>query len=109
MNKQVKQVRDARNNYEAQILQAFRAANLANPVVQIGGGRLTVAEERHTQALSLKSLEGLLHQYYRQRPGARDETPDILKFIRAQRSVDSRQILRRSSTGGSRAKDPSQT
>jgi hypothetical protein len=109
LNKQAKTVRDTRNNYEAQILQAFKAANLTNPIVQIAGGRLTVGEERHTQPLSYKNLELMLHLYYRQRPGSRDETADILKFIKAERTSESTACLRRSHTGRSRSKDSEQS
>lgn len=95
LNKQVKQVRDARNAYEAQVLTAVKSANMTNPVIQIAGGRILVGEDRHSQPLTFKSLETHLHQYYRQRPGARDETADILKFIKSQREVTVTPSLRR--------------
>jgi hypothetical protein len=99
LNKQVKATRDARNAYEAQILQGLRTANMgANPVIQIAGGRILVSEERYQQPLSARALEGFLHQYYRQKPGARDETADILKFIKAQRKVEMTPCLRRQMT-----------
>lgn len=99
LNKQVKATRDARNAYEAQILQGLRAANMgANPVIQIAGGRILVSEERYQQPLSVRALEGFLHQYYRQKPGARDETADILKFIKTQRKVEMTPCLRRQMT-----------
>jgi hypothetical protein len=99
LNKQVKATRDARNAYETQILQGLRTANMgANPVIQIAGGRILVSEERYQQPLSIRAIEEFLHQYYRQKPGARDETADILKFIKAQRKVEMTPCLRRQMT-----------
>lgn len=104
LNKDVKQARDARAGYEAQIITMLRASNLQHPVIQIGGGRLILTEEKHQAPLSFKTLETLLHQYYRTRPGSRDETPEILKFIRANREVEVSTTLRRQKAS-SRAKD----
>jgi hypothetical protein len=95
LNKEVKEARDHRKNYETQILQGLHAARLANPVIQITGGRIIVAEERHQAPLSLKSLETLLHQYHRMKPGRPDETRDILNFIKANRTVEVAESLKR--------------
>lgn len=106
LNKQVKQARDAKHAYEAQILDILNKSPLKNPVIQIGGGRLVLANERNTQPLSLKTIETLLHQYYSEKPGAKDESADILKFIREKREVTTSQVLRRQKQGGSqRSKD----
>lgn len=99
LNKQVKSARDVRNNYERQILQSLKSSNMANPVIQIAGGRITVAEEKHQQPLNYKTLETMLHQYYRQKPGSRDETADILKFLKTNRQTEVGQILKRTMTG----------
>ena len=104
LNKDVKSAREARTGYESQIITMLRASNLQHPVIQIGGGRLILAEEKHQQPLSFKNLEILLHQYYRTRPGSRDETAEILKFIRANREVEVSTTLRRQKAS-SRAKD----
>ncbi len=90
LQKQTKNARESRNAHEQQILTMLRASSLQNPVIQVGGGRLLVAHERQQQALSFKSLEDCLHQYYAAKaPGARDETSEILKFIRAHRTSTS--------------------
>jgi hypothetical protein len=104
LNKDAKLAREARAGYEGQIVTMLRASNLQHPVIQIGGGRLVLAEEKHQQPLSFKNLELLLHQYYRTRPGSRDETPEILKFIRANREVEVSTTLRRQKAT-SRAKE----
>ena len=95
LNKEVKEARDHRKNYETQILQGMREAKLANPVIQITGGRILVSEERNTAPLSLKSLELLLHQYHRMKPGRPDETKDIMNFIKANRAVEVAETLKR--------------
>ena len=95
LNRQTRQAREAKNYVEDQILGAFRQANLQNPVVQIAGGRLIVGREKHTAPLTFRNLEIYLKQYYRQKPGALDETAAILKFIRAQREVTESPCLRR--------------
>ena len=102
LNKQVKTARDARNNYEAQALQMIRALNMTSPVIQIGGGRLIVSEDKHSTPLSFTNLEGLLHRYYATKPGARDETGDILKFIKANRETTVTPCLKRQGAGRSR-------
>jgi len=95
LNKQVKAARDARNNYEAQVLQMLKASNMTNPVIQIGSGRLIVSEDKHHAPLSFTSLESMLNQYYAKKPGARDETADILKFIKTNRETTLTSCLKR--------------
>ncbi len=100
LNKEVKEARDHRKNYETQILQGLHTARLTNPVIQITGGRIVVSEERHHAPLSLKSLELLLHQYHRMKPGRPDETRDIMNFIKSNRTVDVAESLKRVYTPG---------
>lgn len=95
LNKQVREARDTRAAYEAQILSMLSASSLKSPVIQIGGGRLVVATERQSQPLNYKTIETLLHQYYRERPGSKDDTADILQFFKERREVTTSQVLRR--------------
>lgn len=99
LNRQTKTVRDTRNNYEHQVLRGLQAAGMKHPVIQIVGGRITVSEEKHTTPLNFKTLETALHEYYMQRPGVRDETADILKFIKASRTTEVVPCLKRTMTG----------
>lgn len=103
LNKQVKKTRETRNAYETQILQMFRTANMTNPIIQIGGGRLVVSEDKHTAPLTFTNLESLLHQYYASKPGTRDETGDIIKFIKTNRETTVNTCLKRQNQGGSRS------
>jgi hypothetical protein len=96
LNKQVKSARESRSAYEAQALQMMSAMSLKNPVIQIGGGgRLLVSEDKHTAPLTFTTIESLLHDYYAKKPGARDETTDIIKFIKANREVTVSPCLKR--------------
>lgn len=96
LNKQVKSARESRNAYEAQTLQMISAMSLKNPVIQIGGGgRLLVSEDKHTAPLTFTTIESLLHDYYAKKPGSRDETADIIKFIKANRETTVTPCLKR--------------
>jgi pyruvate/oxaloacetate carboxyltransferase len=99
LNKQIKNVRDMKTSYEAQVLERLRLYNAENAVIQIAGGRLSVAEDKYTQPLSFKNLEGMLHGYYRQKPGKPDETKEILAYIRSQRQTHVSKCLKRTTQG----------
>jgi hypothetical protein len=60
LNKQVKTARDLKTNYEKQILEKLKEANMKDPLIQIGGGRLIVSEHKQTAALTFTNLESLL-------------------------------------------------
>ena len=103
LNKKIKSARESRNNYEAQILQTLKTTNMTNPVIQIGGGRLIVSEDKHNAPLTFTNLESLLHQYYAKKPGARDETADIIKFVKANRTSTVTTCLKRQGAPRSRS------
>jgi hypothetical protein len=102
LNKQIKQMREAKNNYETQVLQKLESMKMKNPVIQISGGRILVAEEKVQQPLSFTMLESNLDSYYALKPGARNETKDILKYIREQRTSQSSPCLKRVMTRNTR-------
>ena len=96
-NRQAQQARLSKEQYETKILDLLAAARYENAVIQIAGGRLQVNEERKTQSLTFKSLEEMLHEYFRQRPGPfQDETDSILKFIKGHRQVEHVKRLKKS-------------
>jgi hypothetical protein len=100
-NKQVQNARQVRDKYEKEILQKLKGSNYEKAVIQIDGGRIIVNDEKHTQPLTFKSLEELLHEYYRQRPSqmqTKDETAEILKFIKSHRSFETYSKLKRQTT-----------
>ena len=103
LNKKVKSTRETRNSYETQILQMLKTSSMTNPVIQIGGGRLIVSEDKHNAPLTFTNLESLLHQYYAKKPGARDETADIIKFVKANRESTVTTCLKRQGAPRSRS------
>ena len=98
-NKQIQDARKERDKYEETILIKLRPSNYEKAVIQIDGGRLIVNEEKQHQALTFKSLEELLHMYFRTSGGRKDETTDILKFIKENRTFE---ILKRLKRTGAR-------
>jgi hypothetical protein len=100
-NKQATKARQLAGEYEAKVLDQLEKTRMSNAVIQIGGGHLNVIEERTPRCLSLKSIEMMLHSYYAKKGHAvRDETDDILKYVRANRGSDSRKKLKQTKTGG---------
>lgn len=85
--RQAQQARSARARWEQQVIAYLNTTNMANAIIQIAGGRLTVVEEKHADQLTFKNLEVLLHDYYSKKPpGSDDETNALLSFIKANRN-----------------------
>ena len=104
LNKQVKAARDTRKSYESNILHMLKATDMANPVIQIVGGRIIVGEDKQQEPLNYTNLQSLIHQYYAKKPGARDETDDIMKFIKANREIRATPCLKRQGVARSRSR-----
>jgi hypothetical protein len=103
LNKQAAQARQARDLCETEIIGTLRRNNYQNAILQIAGGRLSIAEEKHSQPLTFKSLEEHLHAYFQQKtPMVKDETGDILKFIKENRSMEVTQRLKKQMDPGSK-------
>lgn len=95
LNAQLRNTRGVKDSYESNILKRLREYNAENAIIQIVGGKITVVEEKHTQPLTFKSVEAMLHQYFAQKPGRIDETNDIVRFIRSQRQTNVSKGLKR--------------
>jgi hypothetical protein len=104
-----RKLRSTKEAYEQQVLQYLKASGMANPIIQIGDGRIVVAEDKHQQALSYSMLETTLTKYYALRPGSKNETKDILAFLRAQRTVQSTPCLKRIMNPSSRSRSASRS
>jgi hypothetical protein len=102
LNNETRRLRATEAAYEQQILQLLKSSNMMNPVIQIGDGRIIIGEDKNQQPLSYSMLETTLTNYYAGKPGSKNETQDILKFIRQQRSVKSTPCLKRVSNSTSR-------
>jgi hypothetical protein len=95
--KQANRARQIKDDFEDKIIGELKAKNMENAVIQINNGRLNVVEERNPKTLSLLRIEELLHSYFNRR-GVKDETKDILSFIKTNRGVDIAKKLKK--TGG---------
>ena len=103
LNKEVRALRATKEAYEQQTLQMLKTSNMAHPVIQIGGGRITVGDDKTQQPLSYTMLETTLMKYYAAKPGAKNETKDIMKFLREQRTFQSKPCLKRITNPTSRS------
>jgi hypothetical protein len=103
LNKQAYNARQKRQTFENAIIHTLKSTNHEKAVLQIMGGRILIADEKHTKPLTLTSLELMLQEYYRQRgsPG-KDETQDIIKFIKGHRTLETTTRLKRQITDGRR-------
>lgn len=95
--KQATRARQIKEDYETKLMQELRNQHMENAVIQINSGRLNVVEERNPKALTLLRIEELLHSYF-QRKGVKDDTKEVINYIRSNRGVDVVRKLRK--TGG---------
>ena len=82
--KQFGSARKVRDDYEKQIINTLQQNGMEKATIQIGGGQIHVIDKREPNQLSLTKIEELLHGYFKQR-GGKDESKDIMTFIRGNR------------------------
>lgn len=82
--KQYGAAKKIKDDYEKQIIGTLQQNGMEKATIQIGGGQLNVIDKREPNQLSLTKIEDLLHGYFRQR-GGRDETAEIMTYVRANR------------------------
>jgi hypothetical protein len=70
---------------------------MENAIIQINNGDIRLINKREPNVLTLSKLQELLHSYYTHKGGNKDETPDIMSFIRANRGYTTHSILKQSS------------
>jgi hypothetical protein len=92
LSKQASNARKLRDEFENTIINTLETNNMANATIQIHGGKLIVADDKHSQPLTFTRLEEQLHKYFLekrvQNVSAPDETSEILKFLRKNREVE---------------------
>jgi hypothetical protein len=93
--KQFGAARKVRDDYEQQVIQHLQNSGMEKATIQINQGHIRVIDKREPNPLTLAKIEELLHLYYRQR-GGKDETMDIMTFIRANRGYMTSKTLRQS-------------
>ncbi len=92
--KQATSARKVRDDYEDRIVNHLKTNAMEHAIIQIGGGRMSVVEEKKPTPLTLAKLEELLHTYYRAK-GGRDEAMEILNFIKANRGHEVKKCLKK--------------
>jgi hypothetical protein len=93
--KQYGAAKKIKDDYEQQIITTLQTTGMEKATIQIGGGHINVVDKREPSQLSLIKVEELLHGYFRQR-GGKDETIDIMTFIRANRGYSMNKFLKQS-------------
>jgi len=93
--KQFGAVRKVRDDFEKQIIAMLQLNGMEKATIQINNGRINVVDKREPNPLSLTRIEELLHSYYKQR-GGKDETMDIMTFVRANRGYVINKSLKQS-------------
>lgn len=93
-NKQTQNARAVRDDFENRIIETLKKNNMENAIIQIVGGKLKVAEEKHYTPLTYNNLEESLHKYYTSKKKV-DETNEILKFIKTNRTFETSKKLKK--------------
>ena len=93
--KQYGSAKKVKDDYEKQIINTLQQNGMEKATIQIGGGQIQVIDKRDPNQLSLTKIEDLLHGYFRQR-GGRDETVEVMTFIRANRGYTMNKSLKQS-------------
>lgn len=91
--KQYGAAKKIKDDYESQIITKLQQTGMEKATIQIGGGQINIVDKREPNQLSLTKIEELLHGYFRQR-GGKDETMDIMTFIRANRGYTMNKYLK---------------
>jgi hypothetical protein len=82
--KQYGSARRIRDGYEKTIISTLQQRKMENATIQISGGQINMITKREPVQLSLTRVEELIGGYFKQR-GGKDETKDVMLFLRANR------------------------
>jgi hypothetical protein len=91
--KQYGSARKIRDDYEKSIITTLQQRNIENATIQISGGQIRIQSKREPVQLSLVRVEELIGGYFKQR-GGKDETKDIMLFLKANRGYNATKSLK---------------
>lgn len=94
--KQATRARQVKDEFEVKIIDDLRSKHMENAVIQINSGIINVVEERSPRTLSLVRIEEILHKYFLKKGVMKDDTAEIMNFIRTNRGYDVSKKLRKS-------------
>lgn len=92
--KQYCSAKKVQDEYANQIITTLQQKGMENAIIQIGGGTLNVTEKRQPNQLCLSKVQEMLHMYFKYR-GGKDETTDIMTFIKANRGFSIQKTLKK--------------
>jgi len=97
--KQFCSAKKVQDDYGEKIIGTLQQKGLENAIIQIGGGQLSIAQKRQPNQLSLSKIQELLHLYFKHR-GGKDETMDIMTFIKGNRGYSVQKFVKRTGPNG---------
>ena len=109
LNKQVTNARTKRSEYEKKTIGLLDGMGLRNVSMEVHGATLTRGVRSESEQLSWTFLESSLHSYFAMKKQP-DQTPAILDFLQAKRTVKSVEFLKktRAQTSAQKTLPPSQ-
>jgi hypothetical protein len=105
--KQTQNARKVKKEYEEQIIQNMKNTHIDKSIIQIDGGTLQITDEKNPSCLTLGKIQELINKYYQQK-GGKNETRELMMFIRMNRGYDIKTSLRKSNTTPSSSMQPQQ-
>jgi len=93
--KQFGAARKIRDDYEKQIINTLQQNGMEKAIIQINNGRIQVIEKKEPNQLSLTRVEEMLHGYFKHK-GGKDETVEIMTFMKANRGYNINKLLKQS-------------
>jgi len=99
-SKQSTTSRKIRDENEEKIIDTLRVKKMENAQIQINGAKLSLVQEKCYTGLTIGILEQYLHDYFKKKGTMMDETDQIMRFIKQQKSTnfDLKTRLRKTST-----------
>ena len=95
--KQYNTNRNIRDDYERQLITHLQQTGMEKATIQTSQGIIRVADKREPNPLSLSKMEEMIQGYFRQR-GGKDETQDLMRYIRTHRGYVVSKVLKQSAT-----------
>ena len=83
------------DEYAAHVINTLQQKGMEKAIIQIGDGQISVVERRQANQLSFTTLQDLLHKYYAKK-GGKNETMEIMTFIKANRGYNVTKSLKKS-------------
>ena len=93
MNNKIKELRDARNEYEKSVIKYVENNNMENSIVNITDGQLKFTNVNIQQSLTYKYLEDCLHDLFSQ-----EEVKRLIQHIKKKRERSNHLDIKRFSS-----------